>query len=69
MTTNLEKWLLDPKTAKFLGRAATLKVEVLAMLADSSTGDTLTAIAGRHGVSRQAVSRQLHRATLIYLAQ
>ena len=39
---NLEEWLTDPKAAEFLGRAAALKIEIMAAMVDGS--DTLTAI-------------------------
>jgi hypothetical protein len=60
-------WLGDPKAAKFLGRAAALKIEIMAMLAGS--GDTLPAIAARHGVSRQAVDRHHQRARKIFFGE
>jgi hypothetical protein len=63
-TNNLESWLSDPKAAKFLGRAAAIKIEVLAALVDGR--DTLPMIAARHHVSRQAVDRYQQRARKIF---
>jgi hypothetical protein len=65
---NLIQWLTDPKAAKFLGRAAALKIEVLAAMVDGN-GDTLTAIAARHGVTRQAVDRHHQRARKIFFGE
>ena len=62
------EWLAAPKTAKFQGRAAVLKIEVLAAMVDGN-GDTLTAIAARHGFTRQAVDRHYQRARKIFFGE
>ena len=64
---NLIQWLTDPKATEFLGRAAALKIEIMAAMVDGS--DTLTAIAARHHVTRQAVDAHHQRARKIFFGE
>jgi len=60
------EWLKTPAVQRYLGRAAAIKFEVLAMMVDPNNADTLAAIAARHGVSRQNVDLHFQRAKILF---
>lgn len=56
--------MTDPRTDIYLGRSVSVKLEVLAAVV---TGQgTLAAIAARHGLSKQAMTRHARRARSIF---
>lgn len=61
---HLQNWISDPRGVQFFGRATTIKCAVLAHFITGQ--DTLTEIARRNGVSRQAVQRIARRARVVY---
>jgi hypothetical protein len=56
----LAAWLTDPRSADYFGHGFTLKVDVLAALIRGD--ETLTSVAARHGVTKEAACKQARRA-------
>lgn len=54
-TEQILQWLQDPRCLAALGRTGAVRLDVMARL--SGSNDSLSDIARRHGISRQAVAR------------
>jgi transposase-like protein len=61
----LLQWINHPETADYFGKAFKLKAAVLTALV---TGSSLADVARRHGVTRQAASKEARRAKALFAA-
>lgn len=62
----LEAWLLDDRSDEFLGRAARVKLAVLAELASGNAKHPAAMIARRFGLTRAAVGVHVRSARQIF---